>query len=316
MDSPHINESAPAASGVRQLLWIAGLFAASLLLGGALAGPVFNVLLWLGRNVPSLEALRDVEFERVASRCVLIILLAAAVPVARRAGIRSARGIGFAPGVKWGRLIGAGFLAGVAATAAIFTAGLAAGAYDVQEMFRHGAIVKSAVYLAGALLVGLIEEGFFRGVLFGALRRSVGFWGGVAIAGVIYSAVHFAKPRPPAGVVYGHVYSGIDLIPHMFNTVDMGPHFFPLALTLFLLSVVLCALYQRTGSLYVSIGFHAGLVWVMRIGGYFLERNEAVLPWLFSGDMVISKSWIALFVVGGFTAGSLWLCRGRGGVRS
>ena len=316
MDSQHIDESAPAASGVRLLLWIAGFFAASLLLGGALAGPVFNVLLWLGRNFQSLEALRDVEFERIASRCVLIALLVAAVPVARRAGIRSARGIGFAPGVRWGRLTGAGFLAGAAATVAIFTAGLASGAYGLQETFRHGVIGKSAVYLAGALLVGLIEEGFFRGVLFGALRRSVGFWGGAAIAGVIYSAVHFAKPRPPVGVVYGHVYSGIDLIPHMFNTVDLGPHFFPLALTLFLLSVVLCALYQRTGSLYVSIGLHAGLVWVMRIGGYFLERNEAVLPWLFGGDMVVSKSWVALLVVGLFTAGSLWLCRGRCGARS
>ena len=62
MDSQHIDESAPAASGVRLLLWIAGFFAASLLLGGALAGPVFNVLLWLGRNFQSLEALRDVEF--------------------------------------------------------------------------------------------------------------------------------------------------------------------------------------------------------------------------------------------------------------
>jgi membrane protease YdiL (CAAX protease family) len=148
-------------------------------------------------------------------------------------------------------------------------------------------------------------------MLFGALRRCVGFWGGAVIASLIYSAVHFAKPRPPVGVVYGHWYSGLELIPQLFNTVDMGPQFFPLALTLIFLGMVLCAFYQRTGSLYFSIGLHAGLVWLMRIGGYFLERNEAQLPWLFGSGEVVSKSYIALFVMGAFMAVSLWLARGR-----
>ena len=311
MDPRHIDESAAPATGGRLLLWIAGFFAVSLLLGGLLAGPVFNFVLWLGRNFQALEGLRDVEFERIASRCVLVMLILAAVPVARRAGMRNWRSIGFVPDGRWWRMASLGFLIGVAATAVIFVAGWAVGAYGVREVLMHGAIGKSVAYLAGALLVGIIEEGLFRGMLFGALRRGVGFWGGAVIASVIYSAVHFAKPRPPVGAVYGHWYSGVDLIPHMFNTVDMGPHFFPLAFTLFLLGVVLCACYQRYGSLYVSIGLHAGLVWLMRIGGYFFERNEDRLPWLFGGDAVVSKSWIALFAVGALAAFSLWSARGR-----
>jgi membrane protease YdiL (CAAX protease family) len=204
-----------------------------------------------------------------------------------------------------------GLLIGSAATAIIFFGGWVLGAYGIRETLKHGAIEKSVVYFVGALLVGFIEEGLFRGMLFGALRRSVGFWGGAVISSLIYSAVHFAKPKPPVGAVYGHWYSGLDLIPQLFNTVDLGPHFFPLALTLFFLGMVLCAFYQRTGSLYVSIGLHAGLVWLMRIGGYFFERNEARLPWLFGGGDVVSKSYIALFVMGAFTLVSLWMCRGR-----
>lgn len=311
MEPQQTNEQAAPASGGRLLLWIVCLFAVSLLLGALLAGPMFNFVLWLGRSFQSLESLRDVEFERVASRCVLIVLLLSFVPVSRRAGMGDWRGIGFVPDGNWWKLAGLGLLIGSAATAVIFFGGWVLGAFGVREVLEHGAIEKSVVYFVGALLVGFIEEALFRGVLFGALRRSVGFWGGAVIASLVYSAVHFAKPRPPVGTVYGHWYSGLELIPHMFNTVDMGPHFFPLALTLFLLGLVLCAFYQRTGSLYFSIGLHAGLVWLMRIGGYFLERNEARLPWLFGDSDVVSKSYIALFVMGAFTVVSLWMCRKR-----
>ena len=311
MDPQQINESAGPAAGGRLLLWIVGLFAASLLLGALLAAPVFNFVLCLGRNFQSLESLRDVEFERVASRCVLIVLLLSSVPVFKRAGMRGWRDVGFLPDGRWWKPAGLGLLIGSAATALIFVGGWALGAYEIRDILERGAVEKSMVYFVGALLVGVIEEGLFRGALFGALRRSVGFWGGAVIASVVYSAVHFAKPRPPISAVYGHWYSGFDLIPHMFNTVDMGPQSFPLALTLFLLGVVLCAFYQRTGSLYFSIGLHAGLVWLMRIGGYFLERNEARMPWLFGDSDVVSKSYIALFVMGAFMVVSLWMCRGR-----
>ena len=215
------------------------------------------------------------------------------------------------PDGNWWKWTGLGLLIGSAATAVIFFGGWALGAYGIRETLKHGAIGKSVGYFFGALLVGFIEEGLFRGILFGALRRSVGFWGGAVIASLVYSAVHFAKPRPPIGTVYGHWYSGLNLIPHMFNTVDMGPHFFPLALTLVFLGMVLCAFYQRYGSLYFSIGLHAGLVWLMRIGGYFFERNTARLPWLFGDDDVVSKSYVALFILGAFMVISLCLARSR-----
>ena len=311
-----IDERAAPLAGGRVLLCIVGLFAVSLLLGGLLAGPAFNFVLWLGRNFQSLENLRDVEFERVASRCVLLVFLLSAVPVFKGAGIRGWRGVGFsADGGGW-KLAGSGLLIGSVSTAVIFLAGWVLGAYGVRDVLEEGAIQKAVGYFFGAVLVGVIEEALFRGMLFGALRRSIGFWGGVVMASLIFSAVHFAKPRPAEGAVYGHWYSGLEIIPQMFNTVDMGPHFFPLVLTLFLLGVVLCAFYQRTGSLYFSIGLHAGLVWVMRVGGYFFERNEARWRWLFGDGDVVSKSYIALFVMGVFTVVSLWMARCSGGTVS
>jgi uncharacterized protein len=311
MDPQPRKEQVAPDSGRRPLLWIVCLFAVSVLLGALLAPPVFNAALWLGRNFQSLESLRDVEFERVASRTVLLVLLLSFAPVLKFAGMRHWRDIGFLPDGNWWNTTGKGLLIGSAATTAIFLGGWALGSYEVRELIKHGAIEKSLAYLVGALLVGIIEEGLFRGALFGALRRSIGFWGGAVIASLIYSAVHFAKPRPPVGVVYGHWYSGLELIPYMFNTVDLSPHCFPFALTLFFLGMVLCAFYQRYGSLYFSIGLHAGLVWLMRIGGYFFERNEARLLWLFGDSEVVSKSYIALFVLTAFLVVSLWLARGR-----
>jgi hypothetical protein len=311
MDPQSMKEQAAPASGGRLLLWLVCLFAASVLLGALLAPPIFNLALRLGRNFQFLESLRDVEFERVASRTVLIVLLLSFAPALKLAGMRNWYSIGFPPDDNWWKTLGKGLLIGGAATAVIFLEGWALGAYGVRETMKHGAIEKSMVYFVGALFVGVIEECLFRGALFGALRQSIGFGGGAAISSLIYSAVHFAKPRPPVGVVYGHWHSGLDLIPYMFNTVDLSPHCFPLALTLFFLGMVLCAFYQRYGSLYFSIGLHAGLVWLMRIGGYFFERNEARLLWLFGDSEVVSKSYIALFVLTAFLAVSLWLARNR-----
>lgn len=70
-----------------------------------------------------------------------------------------------------------------------------------------------------------VEELFFRGFLFAALRNGTGVWGGALISGAIFGAIHL-KPE----------------------------YFVPLAA----LGVVLALLYQRTGSIWPCIFMHAG----------------------------------------------------------
>jgi membrane protease YdiL (CAAX protease family)/uncharacterized RDD family membrane protein YckC len=79
--------------------------------------------------------------------------------------------------------------------------------------------------LIGVLIAPVAEEAFFRGMLFGGLRRRLSTVPAALISGVVFGAVHFA--------------SGAAAIP-------------PLAI----LGIVLCLLYERTGSLLPGLGAH------------------------------------------------------------
>jgi membrane protease YdiL (CAAX protease family) len=79
--------------------------------------------------------------------------------------------------------------------------------------------------LLGVFVAPVAEEAFFRGMLFGGLRRGMSAIPAAAISGVVFGAVHFA--------------SGAAAIP-------------PLAI----LGFALCLLYERTGSLLPGLGAH------------------------------------------------------------
>ena len=84
--------------------------------------------------------------------------------------------------------------------------------------------LKAALILMSVLVVPLYEEIVFRGVIFPFLLRKWGFAPSVIMVSAAFGLIHF------------HI-----------------PSLFPL----FLLSVALCIAYYRTGSLWISIGFHA-----------------------------------------------------------
>ena len=80
------------------------------------------------------------------------------------------------------------------------------------------------VFLALVCLAPLVEELLFRGFLFNAFVRTFGFWVGAAAVSLLFAVAH------------GQLNVGIDV---------------------FVLSMFLCYLRQRTGSLWPSIGLHA-----------------------------------------------------------
>ena len=84
--------------------------------------------------------------------------------------------------------------------------------------------LETGYILATVFAAPVYEELIFRGILFPYIARRVGLAGGVLAVSVIF------------GLIHSHI---------------------PSILPLFLLSVVLCLAYWRTGSLWVSIGIHA-----------------------------------------------------------
>ena len=282
---------------IQSLSGLVILLGGGVLLGTLIAPHVFNGLLYLSRTFTMFEGWRDIEFEKVGNRCVLISVLMALIPALYINDLLSLKALGmcrFADGFK-ACLIGiaTGFLSMVI----LFVSGLFCGAFALPESLLVLPLLKEALYmLLGALIVGGVEEIIFRGALFGILRRGFGVISGAIIAGLIFAAVHFADPESPSGVVYGHWNAGLHLIRYMFTSHDFIPHMGFMFSTLLFMGIMLCFFYVVTGNLYFGIGLHASWVWTMRMGALLFIRTDGVYPMLFGPSMTVVKSGVALFI--------------------
>ncbi|MBI5687463.1 MAG: CPBP family intramembrane metalloprotease [Verrucomicrobia bacterium] len=126
--------------------------------------------------------------------------------------------------------------------------------------------------------VGVFEEFFFRGVIFGALRREWGVARALWASSLLYAALHFwsAPPKELAGV-----------LPAMVSLTGLG--------------ALLAWCYVRSGSLFLCVGVHAGAVAALRMLLAVTEEGRGDLGWLFgSGAFKLvngAAAWPALAVL-------------------
>ncbi|MDD4737585.1 MAG: CPBP family intramembrane metalloprotease, partial [Kiritimatiellae bacterium] len=174
------------------LIKIVLLFVFSVLAGGLLAPPIYNGLISLGRVFEPFSVLRELEFEKLVSRCVLISVLIGAFLMMRCAGLVTLEKQGFERGVRWKTWLAGGFILGMVSMALLLLASGLTGAYVPGAEWAGSTRfwLKMIGNLVGALLVGYIEEWLFRGVIFGTLRKAVGVAAGVLVASVFFSVVH------------------------------------------------------------------------------------------------------------------------------
>ena len=171
--------------------------------------------------------------------------------------------------------------------------------------FRLGlstAIERCVKALIAALSAGALEEIMFRGIVFKGIleeRRPVAAF---VAANLLYAAVHFIKPHEKIVLAELDPRAGIVHLVYSFQTFLDLPNLFPGLLGLFLIGLVLSYAFLRTGSLYLSIGLHAGWIFglkTMRIYGDFSRED---LGWLFgvSEPKIVSGvfSWIGILAVG------------------
>lgn len=160
---------------------------------------------------------------------------------------------------------------------------------------------QSGKALMTALMVGFLEELFFRGMLFRGLledsRPALAFAG----ANLFYAVSHFFKP-PEEFLV-----AGLDpLAGFRFLGLCLAPFLDPAAILpgiigLFIIGCVLSYAFVRTGSLYLSIGLHAGWVFAIKtlpLYGYFTRDD---LGWVFGAKPKLvsgAATWVGILLVG------------------
>lgn len=230
--------------------------------------------------------------------------------------IESLSQLGLAPPTRAASDIGCGL--GLA-LGSMFALGLImslAGAY--QPFFRLSFEESVEQYVKAILTgftVGFLEEIFFRGIIFRGLLEDLKPAAAFVTANLFYSALHFVKPTDK------YFLSGVDPwagFRHLFSTFAPFLELTEIApgiIGLLLIGIVLSYAFLRTGTLYLSMGLHAGWVISIKTVRVFGDYQTENLGWLFgsSDPKFVSGvvTWAGILLVG---LAVHWFTRNRAGL--
>ena len=177
---------------------------------------------------------------------------------------------------------------------------------DVFDPFFRLSLARSLERCASAILAaaaaGFIEELLFRGLIFKGLYEQLGQARAYLFAALFYSAIHFVKPGDPAALGGLDAWTGVRYLANSFQPFTELDTLFPGLLGLFLIGAVLCYAFERTGTLYLSIGLHAGWIFSLKTLRVFGDFRRGDLGWLFGSTdpKIVSGvvTWLGILLVG------------------
>jgi uncharacterized protein len=191
-----------------------------------------------------------------------------------------------------------------------------AGVYEVFFRLSLGESVE--LYLKAiltGLTVGFLEEIFFRGIIFRGLLEDWKPLPAFLTANLFYSALHFVKPGEQYFLSGVEPWAGFR---HLFST--FAPFLEPTEIVpgmigLLLIGIVLSYAFLRTGTLYLSIGLHAGWIISIKTVRLFGDYRRESLGWLFGSTdpKIVSGvvTWVGIILVG---VAVYWITRNRAGL--
>jgi membrane protease YdiL (CAAX protease family) len=193
----------------------------------------------------------------------------------------------FAGRLKLAELLGRGF--GSIRTGVVRTLGglaLAAGAMTILILIAavvgghvQGALIPASMlrYLPAAMVIAIIEEGFFRAFLLAGIQDEFGCWPGLLTSSAIFALVHVMRSPARFYLTTFEPAAGAETLAAYAARVVHGQVGSPL-LGLFLLGLVLGEAFILSRKAYWSLGLHIGFVlgaktWRVAVAG-------AIPPWL------------------------------------
>jgi uncharacterized protein len=275
---------------MRSFLLFLGLLVAALIVASALTYPA-----WLLVATISVEPVH-----RVMNRLAMLFAFIGLIYLTRRLGLSDRESTGYGmPRGRFIRQLGVGWLAGVLLMVPLvfFLFGL-----DIREV-RTGFDGEWLPLILGAIVSGLtvafIEETFFRGVLFSAVRRTSGVITAVLAPSLLYAALHFlgGKLRVPSHeVTWSH---GFVVLGRLFERYTQPLTFLDSFLALLVLGILLAIVRWRTGAIAACIGLHAAGVCVIAVlrKASVMDATAKYSEWVGTYDGVIGWAALIWFVV-------------------
>ena len=245
---------------VRRFAWLIFYLVAVFLTGALLAPWVWKAAQELRAAFPGgfVDRALDHPFPRIVHRCLLITALAGLWPLSRALGMHSWAALGLT-GRPWGPGLVRGLAWGALAFAVVVLVELLAGVRDLRPDLTPGALLrKLGEGMLAGVLVGLLEEVLFRGVVYGGLRPAWGVARAAVASAALYSTVHFLGRAAPVTEVdwSSGLASLTGLVARWNEWTDLAPRWW----TLFSAGLLFAAAYQSTGHLSLAVGLHGSLV--------------------------------------------------------
>lgn len=270
---------------MRSLTAVLVIIAVSLLVAAGLAYPAWELLGLLWQQ----------PIHRVMHRIAMLVSTLGFIWLFRRWMIFNRHGLGFGlpRGVFWRQLLtglAAGALLILPLVGALHALGIRSPRADL-DLTLVPVLEMLGIGLATGLVVALIEEVFFRGILFAAVRRESGTAYAVVLPSLLYAALHFLSGRlylPAEQIEWS---SGLAVLTTMFAKYAQPAAIVDSFLGLFAVGVLLALVRVRTRGIAACIGLHAAWVCIIMFvrnatlvqehhpGSWLVGSYDGVLGW-------------------------------------
>jgi membrane protease YdiL (CAAX protease family) len=155
--------------------------------------------------------------------------------------------------------------------------------------------------LLAAVVAGFLEEIFFRGILLKGLLEDWKPAIALFVVSLFYSAIHFVKPETKVFLEGIDPWAGIRHLLTIFQPFLDPIDLLPGLLGLFFIGIALGYALIRSGSLYLSIGLHAGWIFGLKTLRVYGDFRREDLGWLFGSTdpKLVSgvATWIGIAMV-------------------
>jgi hypothetical protein len=217
-------------------------------------------------------------FPRIFDRTVMVIVAIAVIWQARALRALPLLRSGFArPLRNWPRAT-RGFLIAIAAIAMLVYLAVMLGAHADETSAGIWRLMPK--YLLAAIVIAIIEEGFFRAFLLVGMEGDFGRTPALLLSSAIYAISHLLRSPAKFYVTGIHPLAGFQTLglslAHAANPGLMLPTF----VGLFLLGIVLGEAFLETGTVYLAIGLHAGFVLGAKLWPRMTAAGLALPGWL------------------------------------
>ena len=303
----------PDQTSWRGVALLALVFGGSLLGAAVLAPPVYFGVQALAANSDAeiWDYLARHPFTRYVDRLRWLPVLLALPWLLRQCGLGSTRALGFTGPDAGRRFLGA-FLLGVLMLAGLSLAQVVSGQVEARpRVDGPGFLRVLAEALLSGVLIALLEEAIFRGLVLRQFYTALRPWPALLASTAFFALLHFKKIPPsiwgPDEVVtWGSgFYVAAWTVGSVIATFD-----YVFFLNYLFVGLALGLVFLRTRSLWACVGLHAGWVTVLKLHSFYFVPSAT--PSGFWGTPRIIDGTASLLLLAALTAALVWTWR-RGG---